>query len=253
MDSEPAAINILMYHSISTAPGPTSIPAQIFRGQIEILKASGYRTISLKAFMDWHSGKTPAPASRPVVITFDDGFADFADSAVQILEAYECTATIFLPSGKVGGTEDWPGARPGGRKLMTWRQVTDLAARDIEFGGHGVGHRDLTKLSGSELEREIRQCRDQIAQRLGHPPVAFAPPYGRAHERERVEIRKSFDISVGTTLDRADRNCDLHDLPRIEMHYFRDLNRWRGYLEGRAEKFFHARRTLRRIREWVRR
>lgn len=246
----PAPINVLMYHSISGASGPTSIPVETFRGQIETLAACQYQTMSLRAFRDWQAGKTQASA-RSVVITFDDGFADFADSAFSILKAHGYTATVFLPSGKIGGMEDWDGPASAGRKLMTWPQIAALAKEEIEFGGHSVNHRDLTKLSDLELEREVRQCRDDIGEKLGAPPVAFAPPYGRAHERERREIRKAFGLSVGTRLNRADRDSDQYDVPRIEMHYFRDLNRWRDYLEGRAEWYLTARRVMRNLRSLV--
>ncbi len=243
-------LNVLMYHSISRNPGPTSIPPDTFRGQIETLAACGYRTISLAALQDWRAGQTRVPA-RSVVITFDDGFADFADSAFQILKAQAYTATVFLPSGKIGGVEDWDGNASLRRPLMNWSQVAELAGESIEFGGHSVNHRDLTKLSASELDLEVRQCRDEIEQKAGCRPVAFAPPYGRAGRRERQEIQKTFSISVGTRLDRASQNSDLYDLPRIEMHYFRDLERWRKYLEGRAELFFTARRLIRGVRNLV--
>lgn len=246
----PVPINVLMYHSISHGSGPTSIPPETFQGQIELLAACKYQTISLLAFKDWRAGKKELPA-KSVVITFDDAFADFADCAFRILKAHSCTATVFVPSGKIGGVEDWDGNASLGRRLMSWSQVADLARENIEFGGHSVTHRDLTKLSESELEREVRQCRDQIEQRLGYAPVAFAPPYGRAHERERREIQNAFGISVGTRLDRANQDCDLYDVPRIEMHYFRDLNRWRDYLEGRADWYLTARRFMRGVKSLV--
>jgi peptidoglycan/xylan/chitin deacetylase (PgdA/CDA1 family) len=243
--------NVLMYHSIARASGPTSISPETFKRQIEILVDCGYRTISIASFRDWLEGKTEPPA-RSVLLTFDDGFADFAECAFEILKTHACTATVFLPSGKIGGMEDWAENGSGGRSLMSWSQVIDLSRENVDFGGHSVTHTDLTKLSGNELEREIRQCRDQIELKLGRPPIAFAPPYGRAMGRERREIQNWFDVSLGTRLDRAYRNCNRYDVPRIEMHYFRDLDRWRGYLEGRAEWYLKTRQALRRVRGLVR-
>ena len=245
-----ASMNILMYHSISSASGPTSIPRDTFRRQIEMLAVCGYESISLSAFNDWRTDKRAAKA-RSVVITFDDGFADFAESAFEILRAHSYTATVFLPSGKIGGIEDWDGNRSLGRRLMSWSQVLDLSKENIQFGGHSVTHADLTALSSNELEREVRQCRDQIGEKLGCLPVGFAPPYGRSHERERREIRNSFDVSVGTRLARAYPDCDPYDVPRIEMHYFRNVNRWREYLEGRADWYLNARRALRSVKNLV--
>jgi hypothetical protein len=55
-------------------------------------------------------------------------------------------------------------------------------------------------------------------------------------------------VSLGTTLQRATRRSDRFDLPRIEMHYFRDPLRWQRFLEGRGEWYFAARRALRGVK-----
>lgn len=239
-------VNILMYHSISGEPGPTSIPPATFKVQIETLAACGYQAVSLADFADWHGGGD-LPA-RPVVITFDDGFADFAEHAAPVLATHGWSATVFLPSGRLGGCEGWYGANAAPRPLMTWDQVCTLAKVGIEFGGHSVTHADLTALTPDKLEDEVRRCRDEIGARLGQAPTSFAPPYGHANESVLAAVSKCYRVSVGTRLARAGRDDDLFDLPRIEMHYFRDPARWRAHLEGRGEVYFAARRGLRRVR-----
>jgi peptidoglycan/xylan/chitin deacetylase (PgdA/CDA1 family) len=112
-----------------------------------------------------------------------------------------------------------------------------------------VTHADLTRLSAEKLDREVRECRDDIARQLGRAPESFAPPYGRAGERERQVIRQWFGLSTGTRLGHANRNSDPYDLPRIEMHYFRDPGRWKSFLEDRAELYLGTRQFLRKVRE----
>lgn len=243
-----SAVNVLMYHSISDAPGPTSIDPATFRGQMDALVARGYEPVSLRDLAAWHEGSAVLPA-RTAVITFDDGFADFATQAAPILLARGWSATVFLPTGRLGGKEDWDGADVPARPLMTWPQIEHLAACGIDFGAHSVSHADLTKLRPPDMEREICQSLKDIESHLGHAPTSFAPPYGHSSGAVRAAISKWFHVSVGTRLQRVTRDCDLLDLPRIEMHYFRDLARWDAYLDGRAEFYFKLRRALRRMRQ----
>jgi len=242
------AVNVLMYHAISDAPGPTSIGPATFRAQMDVLSARGYQPVSLRELVAWHEGRGVLPP-RAAVITFDDGFADFAEQAAPVLLERGWGATVFLPTGCVGGKENWDGAEKPARPLMTWAQVEHLAGRGIDFGAHSVSHSDLTKLGPDDMEREIRQSSKDIESHLGEAPMSFAPPYGRSSDAVRAAIGNWFRVSVGTRLQRATRDCDLLDLPRIEMHYFRDLARWDAYLDGRAEFYFKSRRALRRMRQ----
>lgn len=243
-------IDVLMYHSISSASGPTSIPVEVFRAQIETLRSAGYETAPLSGLAAWQRGEGTVPP-RAVMITFDDGFQDFADVAFPILQAHGFTATVFLPTGRLGGLEDWSGAHAPPRRLMSWSAVRELARQGIAFGGHSVTHADLTTLAPDRLRDEIKGSQDEIARHLGQPVDTFAPPYGRLNDRVRGEVAKWASVSVGTRLDRVDRRSDLTDVPRIEMHYFRSLRRWRDYVEGRARGYLRARRVGRSLRGWL--
>ncbi len=247
------SVNVLMYHSISDEPGPTSIAPQTFHGQVRALADAGYTVVQLSSVARWIGGGAPLPA-RSIAITFDDGFADFALHAVDPLRALGWSATVFLPSGKMGGLEDWRGANTHPpRSLMTWDQVSALAEQGFEFGGHSVTHRDLTTLTSAELDAELSESRDEITRRLGRAPIAFAPPYGASNPGVRRRIASYYGHSVGTRLARSTMGDDPFDIPRIEMYYFRDLDRWRAYLDGRGEWHLRARKLLRGVRRLVER
>ena len=112
-------VDVLMYHSVSDEPGPTSIPPRVFRDQMTALTEYGCRVVSLTELATWSRGER-ALGPRPVVITFDDGFRDFADAAYPVLEAHGFSATVFLPTACMGGRESWYGANRERRALMSW-------------------------------------------------------------------------------------------------------------------------------------
>ncbi len=241
-------IDILMYHSISEGPGPTCMAPAIFRQQMADLAACGYRAIGLTQFAaalckgDW-------PAGKVVVLTFDDGFEDFATVVFPELHPRGWSATVFLPTAKMGGTADWEGAGSSQKRpLMSWNTVRELAARGIEFGAHGVHHVDLTTLPPHAAQTEILGSKERIEDTIGRPVTSFAAPYGRTTPAIRREIQRHFLSAVGTTLARARPTSPLHDLPRVEMYYFRDPSRWRAYVSGGSQGYFLLRQVLRRAR-----
>ncbi len=249
--SNPLAVHVLMYHSVSDGPGPTCIPLRTFREQMAAIDRQSYQVVSLAEFTAWHDGERELP-NRVVVLTFDDGFADFAETAFPELKARGWTATVFIPTSLVGEDESWQGRLPSPRRLMSWSQIEELAGEGIDFGSHAMTHPDLTRLDLEQARREIREPRDAIQQRLGGPPtISFAPPYGRCNEVLRNEIRKWYRVSVGVTLQRAGRHCDRYDVPRLEMHYFRNIRLWNAFLDGRADWYLAARRVVRKIRDVV--
>jgi peptidoglycan/xylan/chitin deacetylase (PgdA/CDA1 family) len=245
-------IDILMYHSISEGPGPTCMAPAIFRQQMADLAACGYRAIGLTSFAagvcngDW-------PVGKVVVLTFDDGFEDFATVAFPELYQRGWSATVFLPAAKMGGAADWEGAGDSQKRaLMSWNSVRELAAQGIEFGAHGVHHVDLTTLSARAAQAEILDSKKRIEDALGRPVTSFAAPYGRTTPAVRREIQRHFLSAVGTTFARVRPTSPLHDLPRVEMHYFRDPSRWRSYVSGGSQGYFLLRQVLRRARGLIR-
>jgi peptidoglycan/xylan/chitin deacetylase (PgdA/CDA1 family) len=237
---------VLAFHSISLEPGPTSIAPATFRMQMELLAESGFTSMTCQDFLDWHEGRLAAPRSR-VLITFDDGYADFATEAYPVLRAHGYSAIVFVPTGKLGQREDWRGANAAPRPLMDWATVADLAHSGIEFGGHGVTHTDLTLIAAERRREEIEASARQLAERLGHRTRSFAAPYGRVTPEVIREIGETYDVAFGTRFDRARRTSDRFDMPRIEMHYFRNPRRWRAFLAGERE-YFLARRALRSVK-----
>jgi peptidoglycan/xylan/chitin deacetylase (PgdA/CDA1 family) len=244
-------VDILTYHSLSDGDGPTCISPRIFREQMAVLADLGYRGISLRDFAGWSGGDGPG---RVVILTFDDGFEDFATVAFPELEAHGWGATVFLPAGRVGGTDDWERGGKGHRpqRLLTWETVQELARRGVEFGGHGVTHADLTTLGGEALRAEVAGSKRLIETRGGCRVTSFALPYGRTSGPVRSELRRWYHLAVGTSLSRARATSDVYDLPRLEMWYFRDPRRWRAYLQRGSTAYFVARRALRGLAGLVR-
>ncbi len=238
--------SILMYHSISGVGGATAIAPEILAMQMRVLAESGVPVLTLDEWLAARAGG--ALPARSVVITFDDGFQDFADAAWPVMKPLGFRPIIYLPTGFVGRAEGWKGTGTPPRPLMGWERIIRLAGEGVLFGSHTVSHPDLNRLPEEALMAELTIARRAIEARLRMPVRHFAPPYGLAGPEVRRRIGGLYATSVGTRLGAAGPGDDLHDLPRIEMFYFTDEARWRDHLAGRGGAYLTWRKALRGIK-----
>lgn len=240
-------VDILMYHSVSDRGGPTAIPPAVFAGQMQAIADEGLPVITLDAYMAARDGGAGL-APHSLIITFDDGFQDFADAAWPAMARHGFRALVYLPTGFVGQPEGWRGIASPPRRLMDWATIRRLAAEGVSFGSHTVSHPDLNALAPEALAQELAQSRREIEQQLATPVWHFAPPYGLANPAVREAIAARYRTSAGTRLGQATMTSRADDLPRIEMFYFTDLARWRRHLAGGGAGYLARRKALRSLR-----
>ena len=240
-------VDILMYHSVSDAGGPTCIAPATFAMHMRAIADAGLPVVSLDDLLEARAGRAALPP-RSVIITFDDGFQDFADAAWPVMSRHGFRPIVYLPTGWVVRAEGWRGIADLPRRLMSWATIRALAEDGVEFGSHTVSHADMPALPDAALDQELTESRAMIADHLGREVRHFAPPYGRTDARVRSRIARHYVSSVGTALATATTTSPADDLPRIEMFYFTDDRRWRAHLAGQGAAYLAKRRLLRTVR-----
>ena len=171
--------------------------------------------------------------------------------AAPILKRHGFSALVFVPTRRLGQTEGWQGANDPARPLMDWATVRSLAKDGIEFGGHSRTHADLTKLAASEREDEIAGCGDDLSAEIGKPVGelrgAVWPCLTRGRWRRSDGII-AWGSERGWHFPSGGEN--RFEVPRIDMHYFRNRGHWAGLLEGRRG-YLRVRQALRAVRSKV--
>ncbi|OIV35992.1 hypothetical protein BIV57_18625 [Mangrovactinospora gilvigrisea] len=170
---------ILMYHSVAhTADDPYNItvtPERLDR-QLAWLRRRGLRGVSVAELLDAHT----AGRSRGMVgLTFDDGYADFAEHALPVLRRHRCTATLYVVAGRIGEVNAWD-EQGDRRRLLDADGVRAMARAGVEIGAHGMLHRHMAGLPEAELKDETAGCRALLEEVLGRAPAGFCYPYGEA-------------------------------------------------------------------------
>ena len=141
-----AKVPVLTYHSIDDSGSIISTPPRIFRQQMRTIKDLGLKALSLKQLS--HSLRAQKPIEpNSVVLTFDDGFANFYTEAFPTLQENGLTATVFLVAGHCGGYNDWTGNPPKlpRSKVLSWEQIREISDAGIDFGSHTLSHPDLCR------------------------------------------------------------------------------------------------------------
>lgn len=108
-DRSTKRVRVVAYHRVDELaaepdldPGLISATPDDFRAQLEVV-ASRYNAISLDELLAAHRGEGTLPP-RSVLLTFDDGYRDFAEHAWPILKDVGLPAVLFVPTSFPDGS-----------------------------------------------------------------------------------------------------------------------------------------------------
>ncbi|MEY3296799.1 MAG: Poly-beta,6-N-acetyl-D-glucosamine N-deacetylase [Cyanobacteriota bacterium] len=171
-------VPILMYHDVLTEPEVffDLVPEQ-FEDHLQTLKENGFTAISLDQLVQHLRTGFPLP-EKPVVLSFDDGYAGHYEHVLPLLQKYQMPAVFFVFPGKIDG-------EIVGRSTLTWDQVKAMAADPlITIGSHSVTHPpDLREFSDADLAYEMTESKRRLEEMLGEPVHYFSYPAGHYDER----------------------------------------------------------------------
>jgi peptidoglycan/xylan/chitin deacetylase (PgdA/CDA1 family)/glycosyltransferase involved in cell wall biosynthesis len=174
-------VPILAYHAFTGSVERTSrfvVAEEAFIRQMQYLHDNGHHVITMAEFSALRIDGL-LPPRKTVVLTFDDGYEDFARIAWPAMKKHEFRGTVFVVTNCVGRTNDWDsGGELCGRRILSWKQVADLAAAGVDIGSHTKTHPNLTKSRADKTWSELQGSAEDLQDRLGLRPVSFAYPYG---------------------------------------------------------------------------
>jgi hypothetical protein len=128
-------VPVLLYHRLAPSTDGYGVAPADFAAQMQRLHDLGFQAISLDQYERFIRGEPVDLPSRPILITFDDGFASAFNVADPILARYGWNAAAYVITGAVGtpGKLSWPQLR---QMQATGRWQIDEHA--------GYGHVDVT-------------------------------------------------------------------------------------------------------------
>jgi glycosyltransferase involved in cell wall biosynthesis/SAM-dependent methyltransferase len=214
-------IPVLAYHRVAddgpAALSPWRVTPQAFEAQMRLLRRHGYYTVTPEQMLQHMHRRAPLPG-RPVLITFDDAYQDFADAAWPVLQACGFGATVFAVVDRVGDAARWDADAGPPARLMDSQTIVALSRQGVCFGSHLASHAPAPTLSSRALLDEVVRYKTQLEAWTGGPVRTIAAPYGAVDERYHRTIAAA-GLSLGFTSDHGTANLWAAPgrTPRVEV------------------------------------
>ena len=210
-----ANIPILMYHNLKELPHTASelertwtVAPQNFEKQIAWLAEKKFNAITMAQLVTHFKRNQPLP-SKPIVISFDDGWIEQYTVALAILKKYNLSGTFFIYTNPIDRN-----------RYLSWAQIKEMSAARMDIQAHTLTHPHLTALAPGEAQREIAESKRIIESKLNQPVVAFAYPFGE-YNSATIEMlkRAGFESAVTLASGYRQRADELFTLHRIRVSY----------------------------------
>ena len=206
--SVPEGVSILMYHMIGDMKNNSAVMTEDnLRIQMQYLKDHGYHPITMQELYDYVTKGEKLP-SKPVCITFDDGYLDSYTIVYPMMKEFGYPWTLFLITDDVCKSYN----------RMTWEQLKEMAdSGAVTIANHTLSHPKLHNLpTRAEKENEIIGANKALKYHLGIDNLWFAYPYGD-YDDEVIDICKKAGIKLAVTTDagRVHVGSYPYDLKRV--------------------------------------
>ena len=246
-----AELPVLAYHDLVRTPSGDdyAVTVALFREQMEYLRDQGYQPIGLADYVAAAHGQVTLPA-KPVMLTFDDGLASFAELALPILEQFGYPAVLSVTTGWLDN-RDVPDNYRGRlltpealRKLSRSARVevlshTDQLHRGIVSDPQGsLGHAAVSRVyqpdSGYEsdsayrerVRADLRHSVSRLSEVTGRSPAGIAWPYG---DSNAVLAEEAGRLGMAAQLRLDDQLADTRKYPAISRLLVYKVNTLGGF------------------------
>lgn len=185
-----------------------AITPDALRDAVERLCADGLRPASLRDYLDGAVG-----ADR-FTLSFDDAHRSMLTHAAPVLRALSVPATLFVPTGFVGTTDEF----------LSWDELRALRDLGWTLGAHSVTHPRMSwrlydetpAQHAARLDDECARARETLSRELGVDVDLFAYPYGEHPAVARESVRRAGYRAAFTVSDTLTWSGDPLTIPRVD-------------------------------------
>ncbi len=217
-----AAVPIFMYHFVRDDTGDYEFPENMVRPetlkkQLQYLKDNGYETIYKDDIENLQN------FTKPVWLTFDDGWEDFYINAFPLLKEYNMKASYYVITSLIG--------TPGYVKLDELKEMKDSGLVDIQ--SHTVTHPRLADLNKDNIYNELNKSKIYLKENLGIDSTTICYPYGSFNNlvldlSKELGYKNGLAMTGGTYYTSKHKN--IYAIPRIYVNRSMSMDTFKDYV-----------------------
>jgi peptidoglycan/xylan/chitin deacetylase (PgdA/CDA1 family) len=208
-----ATVPVLMYHVINPPPSGAPfpglyVPADEFAAQMQALKAAGWHAVTMDQLEAYWTRGVPLGPGKPIVLTFDNGYASQYENALPILQRLDW----------VGNENIQLSGLPPSQGGLSDAQVRGLIAAGWELDTQGISHADLITLDATQLNYQVANARQILRKRYGVPVNWFCYPSGHYDATVIAAVKAAGFVGSTTVIPGwAGPSEDPYRLPRLRV------------------------------------
>src|ERR1700733_122721 len=208
-----ATVPVLMYHVINPPPSGAPfpglyVPADGFAAQRQALRAAGWHAVTMDQLEAYWTRGVPLGPGKPIVLTFDNGYASQYENAMPILKRL----------GWVGNENIQLSGLPPSQGGLTDGQVRGLLSAGWELDTQGISHADLITLDAAQLKFQIATARQILKKRYDVPVNWFCYPSGHYNATVIAAVKSAGFVGSTTVIPGwASSGEDPYRLPRLRV------------------------------------
>ncbi len=219
-----ASVPIFMYHFVRDDTGDYEYPENMMRpetlkAQLQYLKDNGYETIYKDDIAHLEN------FTKPVWLTFDDGWEDFYLYAFPLFKEYNMKASYYVITDLIG--------TPGYVKLEQLKEMKESGLIDIQ--SHTVTHPRLATLSSDEIYNELYNSKKYLKDNLDIESEVICYPYG-SFNNTVLNLSKEVGYKYGLAMDGGVYHTSIHkniySIPRIYANRSMSMTTFINYVKN---------------------
>lgn len=215
---------VLVYHHLQeTVQSDVSCTPEQFESHIMALQKAGFTPLTMNQARLFLAGALDNVA-RPILITFDDGYASLYKYALPVARKFKVPMSVFVVTSRIG-------RKPQFARYLSETQIKEMAESGLfDFGSHTHDlHTDSLRIleafgPGADnpvlfmINRDLRLSSARLEAITGHRPEALAWPYGKFnHNYSAIARQNNFILHFTSASGYNEPNANPYAIKRIPV------------------------------------